>query len=120
MTEVVAIRKIGRFFASNNYCEFLGKDGVLLNNEELTKFLLDKTEEDLRLIYRFGMEEARVDKEKVVFVRGRIRGYCSAVFALLLKLRSSQDDVKISDAIHELIQIRNYAEKQIEEYVSNK
>ena len=92
----------------------------MLDNEELTKFLLDKTEEDLRLIYRFGMEEARVDKEKVVFVRGRIRGYCSAVFALLLKLRSSQDDVKISDAIHDLIQIRNYAEKQIEEYVSNK
>lgn len=92
----------------------------MLDIEELTKFLLEQTEEDLKLIYRFGMEEVHVDKVKVAFLRGRIRGYCSAVFALLLKLRSSQDDVKISDAIHELIQIRNYTEKKIEEYLSNK
>ncbi|HFU4501837.1 TPA: hypothetical protein ACGPAX_001700 [Streptococcus suis] len=92
----------------------------MLNSEELTSFLLEQTEEDLRLMYQFGLEEGDTEKEIVSFVRGRVRGYCSAVFALLLKLRSSQDDVKISDAIHELIQIRNYAEKQIEEYVSNK
>ncbi|HFI0579439.1 TPA: hypothetical protein ACGO4F_001042 [Streptococcus suis] len=91
-----------------------------MNSEELTSFLLEQTEEDLRLMYQFGLEEGDTEKEIVSFVRGRVRGYCSAVFALLLKLRSSQDDVKISDAIHELIQIRNYAEKQIEEYVSNK
>ncbi|WP_142350750.1 hypothetical protein [Streptococcus suis] len=88
--------------------------------EELTKFLLDKTEEDLRLIYRFGMEEERVDKEKVAFLRGRIRGYCSAVFALLLKLRSSQNAIDISDAIHDLIKLREHAEKKIEKYLSNK
>ncbi|NQP18546.1 hypothetical protein HO928_01955 [Streptococcus suis] len=86
--------------------------------EELTKFLLDKTEEDLRLIYRFGMEEERVDKEKVAFLRGRIRGYCSAVFALLLKLRSSQNAIDISDAIHDLIKLREHAEKKIEKYLS--
>ncbi|HEP1800693.1 TPA: hypothetical protein VB870_000388 [Streptococcus suis] len=118
--EMVAIRKIGRFFSSNNYCEFLRKDGVLLNSEELTKFLLDKTEEDLRLIYHFGLEEGCTDKEKVAFVRGRIRGYCSAVFALLLKLRSSQHDVNVSDVIHDLIKLREHAEKKIEEYLSNK
>ncbi|HEM4275843.1 TPA: hypothetical protein U1X82_000570 [Streptococcus suis] len=118
--EMVAIRKIGRFFSSNNYCEFLGKDGVLLNSEELTKFLLDKTEEDLRLIYHFGLEEGDTEKEIVSFVRGRVRGYCSAVFALLLKLRSSQHDVNVSDAIHDLIKLREHAEKKIEEYLSNK
>ena len=117
---MVAIRKIGRFFASNNYCEFLGKDDILLDIEELTKFLLDKTEEDLRLMYQFGLEEGCTDKEKVSFVRGRVRGYCSAVFALLLKLRSSQHDVNISDAIHDLIKLREHAEKKIEEYLSNK
>lgn len=95
--------------------EFLGKDGILLNSEELTSFLLEQTEEDLRLIYRFALEEGCTDKEKVAFVRGRVRGYCSAVFALLLKLRSSQNDIKISNAIHELIQLRSHAEKQIEE-----
>lgn len=118
--EMVAIRKIGRFFSSNNYCEFLGKDGVLLNSEELTKFLLDKTEEDLRLMYQFGLEEGDTEKEIVSFVRGRVRGYCSAVFALLLKLRSSQHDVNVSDAIHDLIKLREHAEKKIEEYLSNK
>ncbi len=92
----------------------------MLDIEELTKFLLDKTEEDLRLIYRFGMEEERVDKEKVAFLRGRIRGYCSAVFALLLKLRSSQNAIDISDAIHDLIKLREHAEKKIEKYLSNK
>lgn len=90
----------------------------MLDIEELTKFLLDKTEEDLRLIYRFGMEEERVDKEKVAFLRGRIRGYCSAVFALLLKLRSSQNAIDISDAIHDLIKLREHAEKKIEKYLS--
>ena len=92
----------------------------MLNSEELTSFLLEQTEEDLRLMYQFGMEEAHVDKEKVAFMRGRIRGYCSAVFALLLKLRSSQHDVNVSDAIHDLIKLREHAEKKIEEYLSNK
>ncbi|MGQ7553542.1 hypothetical protein ACTGUJ_00565 [Streptococcus suis] len=118
--EMVAIRKIGRFFSSNNYCEFLGKDGVLLNSEELTRFLLEQTEEDLRLMYQFGLEEGDTEKEIVSFVRGRVRGYCSAVFALLLKLRSSQHDVNVSDAIHDLIKLREHAEKKIEEYLSNK
>ncbi|HFR3884974.1 TPA: hypothetical protein ACHVIE_002301, partial [Streptococcus suis] len=71
-------------------------------------------------IYHFGLEEGCTDKEKVAFVRGRIRGYCSAVFALLLKLRSSQHDVNVSDVIHDLIKLREHAEKKIEEYLSNK
>lgn len=100
--------------------EFLGKDGILLNSEELTKFLLDKTEEDLKFIYQFGLEEGCTDKEKVAFLRGRVRGYCSAVFALLLKLRSSQNAIDISDAIHDLIKLREHAEKKIEKYLSNK
>ena len=92
----------------------------MLNIEELTNYLLEQTEYDLKLIYDFGLEEASRDEEYVSFVKGRIRGYCSAVFALLLKLRSAQDDVKISDAIHQLIQIRNRAEKKIEEYLLTK
>ncbi|HEM5052573.1 hypothetical protein [Streptococcus suis] len=91
-----------------------------MNSEELTSFLLEQTEEDFKFICQFGLEEGCTDKEKVAFVRGRVRGYCSAVFALLLKLRSTQNDVKISNAIHELIQLRSHAEKKIEEYVSNK
>lgn len=91
-----------------------------MNSEELTSFLLEQTEEDLKFIYQFGMEEGCTDKEKVAFVRGRVRGYCSAVFALLLKLRSSQNDVKISNAIHDLIKLREHAEKKIEKYLSNK
>ncbi|HFI0327028.1 TPA: hypothetical protein ACGO0H_001675 [Streptococcus suis] len=92
----------------------------MLDIEELTKFLLDKTEEDLRLMYQFGLEEGDTEKEIVSFVGGRVRGYCSAVFALLLKLRSSQHDVNVSDAIHDLIKLREHAEKKIEEYLSNK
>lgn len=81
--------------------------------EELVNFLIEQTEHDLRLIYRFGLEVKCADEKQMAFIRGRVRGYCSGIFALLLELRKGQQQDEISEAIHQIIQLRDHAEKMI-------
>lgn len=86
--------------------------GTVVPLHHLADLIFEQTAFDLRYIYQYALDEG-IDEISVAFAKGRIRGYCSGVFSILLRLRHLEIDDEVSKAMSDLIQLRQYAEEQI-------
>ncbi|HFR3692619.1 TPA: hypothetical protein ACJ51R_001656 [Streptococcus suis] len=87
--------------------------GTVVPLHHLAHLMLEQTAFDLTHIYQYALDEG-IDEISVAFAKGRIRGYCSGVFSILLRLRHLELDDEVSKAMSKLVHLRQDAEEQID------
>lgn len=83
----------------------------------LAQLLIEQAIDELKMISHYGLDLFPEKEKTALFLQGRIRGYCSAIFGLLLKLRPFENEQEVTEAISELIRIRTEAEEKISTYL---